>query len=126
MSDSEKPKSWKERKRSIKHKWLMPLIFTEWLCERLSYLLGKWALLDICGHIGRFGVLASIIVGVCVYVMEADERRMKAENERQQAVDQRKANTIRRGRLSILLKEDEVAVEGKMLSKICRKTKSLW
>jgi len=48
-------------------------------------------LLDICGHIGRFGVLVSIIVGMCVYVMEADERRMKAENEQQQAVDQRKA-----------------------------------
>jgi len=91
MSDSEKPKSWKERRQSIKHKWHVPFIFPEWLCERFSYFLGQWALLDICGHIGRFGVLISIIVGICFYVMEADERRMKAENERQQAVDQRKA-----------------------------------
>lgn len=81
MSDSEKPKSWQERSQSIKHKWLVPFIFAEWLCEWFSYILGKWALLDICGHVGRFGVLVSIIVGVCVYVMEADERRIQAENQ---------------------------------------------
>jgi len=91
MSDSEKPKRWPERKKSIKHKWHVPFIYTEWLCECISYFLGQWALLDICGHIGRFGVLVSIIVGLCVYVMESDERRMQAENERQQAVDQRKS-----------------------------------
>jgi len=83
MSDSEKPKSsWRERRQSIKQKWKMPLGYVEWRCEQFSYFLGRWALLDICGHIGRFGVLVSIIVGVCVYVMEADERRIEAENQR--------------------------------------------
>ncbi len=92
MSDSEKPKSWKELSQLITHKWQAPFIYwIEWPCEWISYWLGQWALLEICGHIGRFGVLVSIIVGLCVYVMEADERRMQAENERQQAVDQRKA-----------------------------------
>ena len=83
MNDSEKPKSsWRERRQSIKHKWLVPFVYVEWRCEQISERLGRWALLDICGHVGRIGVLLSIIVGVCVYVTERDERRLEAENQR--------------------------------------------
>ena len=79
MSDSEKPKSsWRERRQSIKHKWLVPFIFPEWLCERLSYLLGRWAFLDILGHAGRL----TILIAVIFYVGECDERRMQSENQR--------------------------------------------
>jgi uncharacterized protein YjbI with pentapeptide repeats len=77
MSDSEKPKNWRERRRSIKHKWLIPFIFPEWLCEQLSYFLGRWAFLDILGHIGRL----TILIAVITYFMGADERRMQAENQ---------------------------------------------
>ncbi|UCC99420.1 MAG: pentapeptide repeat-containing protein, partial [Phycisphaerales bacterium] len=80
MSDSEKPKSWKDRRQSIKHKWLAPFIFPEWLCERLSYFLGQWAFLEILGHAGRL----TILIAVVTYFMGADERQM-------QATDQRKA-----------------------------------
>ena len=79
MSNSEKPKSsWRERRQSIKHKWLVPFIFTEWLCEWVSYLLRQWAFLDILGHAGRLTILIAIIF----YFMEADERRMASENQR--------------------------------------------
>jgi len=47
MSDTEKPKSWQERRQSIKHKWVVPFVYAEWLCERVSYLLERWAFLLI-------------------------------------------------------------------------------
>ena len=79
MNDSEKPKSsWLERRQTIKHKWLVLFIFPEWFCERLSYLLGRWAFLDILGHVGRL----TILIAVIFYFMEADERRMESENQR--------------------------------------------
>ncbi len=78
MSDSEKPKSWKEHKQSIRHKWLVPFMLPGWLCKQLAYFLGQWALLDILGHIGRL----AIFIAVISYLMGADERRMQAENQR--------------------------------------------
>jgi uncharacterized protein YjbI with pentapeptide repeats len=81
MNDSEKPKSsWRERRQSIKHKWLAPLIFPEWLCERLSYLLGRWAFLEILGYAGRL----TILVAVIFYFFEADERRLQSTSLRMQ------------------------------------------
>ncbi|MCP4607584.1 MAG: pentapeptide repeat-containing protein [Planctomycetes bacterium] len=74
MSDTEKPKSWQERRRTIKHKWLIAFIFSEWLCERISYLLEQWAFLDILGHVGRL----TILIAVIFYFMEADERRLQS------------------------------------------------
>ncbi len=56
----------------------MPFIFPEWICERISYLLGRWAFLDILGYAGRL----TILIAVIAYFMEADERRMQAENQR--------------------------------------------
>jgi len=79
MSYSEKPKSWRERRQSIKHKWQAPFIFcVEWPCEWISYWLGEWAFLDILGHIGRL----TILIAVITYFMGADERRMQGENQR--------------------------------------------
>lgn len=87
MSDSEKPKSWKELKQSIKHKWAVPFVYFEWKCEQLSGLLKRWAFLDILGHASRLAILLALIS----YINGCPERRMQAENQRQQAVDQRKA-----------------------------------
>jgi len=78
MSDSEKPKSWKEHKQSIKHKWLVPFMLPGWLCKQLSYFLGQWAFLHILWHIGRL----IIFIAVISYFMGADERRIQAENQR--------------------------------------------
>lgn len=68
--------------QSIKHKWLVPFVYFEWKCEQLSELLKRWAFLNILGHVGRFGILVSFVLGAYYYVTEADQRRMEAENER--------------------------------------------
>jgi hypothetical protein len=113
--------SWRERKQTIKHKWLRPLIFVEWLCERLSYLLGRWAFLEILGHVGRFSILASVVVGVGVYWWEADERRMQAENQRKakhyqawQVINAAQGKRSSEGRIDALqdLNMDKVSLRG--------------
>ncbi len=53
-------------------------MYVEWICEQVSYLLGQWAFLDILGHVGRL----TILIAVIFYFMEADERRIEAENQR--------------------------------------------
>jgi uncharacterized protein YjbI with pentapeptide repeats len=78
MSDSERPKPWKERRQTIKHKWLVPFIFAEWLCEWLSYSLGKWAFIDILGYAGRFAILLAVVS----YVRGCPERQRQAEDQR--------------------------------------------
>jgi len=88
MGKAEKKReSWQERRKKIKHKWAVPFILIEWNCERLSGLLRRWALLEILEYAGRL----TILVAVIFYIRGCDERRMQAESERQQAVDQRKA-----------------------------------
>lgn len=126
MSDSKKPKSWREFKQSIEPKWLrqkwfVPFTWPEWILKWISYLLGQWALLDLCGHIARFGVLVSIIVGVCVYVMETDERQMQAKNQRKtkhyqawQVINLAQGKTGSGGRKDALqdLHKDEINLSG--------------
>jgi hypothetical protein len=70
MSDSEKPKSWRERRQSIKYKLLILVIFPEWLCERISYFLGQWAFLDILARLGHL----AIIVAVISYIVGGESR----------------------------------------------------
>jgi integrase len=56
----------------------VPFVFVEWLCERVSHLLERWAFLDILGHAGRL----TIFIALIFYFMKADERRMQSENQR--------------------------------------------
>ena len=126
MGKTEEPKStWRERKKEIKHKWLIPFIYVEWLCERLSYRLGRWAFLDILGHIGRFSVITSVVIGISVYWWEAPEREKQAENQRKakhyqawQVINAAYGKRSNSGRIDALkdLNEDGVSLMGTNLS----------
>ncbi len=79
MSDSEKPKTWWERRQSIKHKWHVPFIFVvEWPCEWISYWLGELAFLDILARLGHL----VIVVALISYIWGYPERQRQAENQR--------------------------------------------
>jgi uncharacterized protein YjbI with pentapeptide repeats len=87
--------SWQERRKKISKRWKIPFLYAEWRCEQLANLLERWAFLDILGHVGRLGILLSIVTSAYFYVTESNERKvlqelMRAEYERQQAVDQKK------------------------------------
>lgn len=99
MGQAEKPKSsWAERRKTIKYKWLLPFIFPEWLCEWVSYLLGRWAFLDILGHIGRL----TILIAVIFYFMEADERRKARHYQAWQIINAAQGQRGSGGRIDAL------------------------
>lgn len=79
MGKTEKSKEcWRERRKKIKHKCARPFIFAEWICEQVSYFLGRWAFLDILGHAGRLAILFAVVS----YIMGAAERQRQAEDQR--------------------------------------------
>lgn len=94
MSDSKKPKSWRERKQSIKHKWQVPLIFSiEWPCEWISYWLEQWAFLDILKRLGHLAIVVAVIFyikGCPERQMQSENLQMQVENLRQQLANQQK------------------------------------
>jgi len=63
--------TWQQRKRSVRYRWAVPFVFTEWFCEHLSDRLKKWAFLDVLERIGHLAVLVAVVF----YIVEAPERR---------------------------------------------------
>jgi hypothetical protein len=122
MSDSEKPKSWRERRKKIKKKWHVPFIYLEWRCERLSYWLGQWAFLDILGHAGRL----TILIAVIFYIKGCTERQRQAEDQRKakhyqawQVINAAQGKTGDGGRMDALqeLHRDGISLAGVDISK---------
>src|SRR5215472_2816563 len=57
----QRPQSWSERKSSLKHWWMAPILAIEWPFEWLAYVLGNWVLLEILEYLGTFSVLVAVI-----------------------------------------------------------------
>jgi len=111
MSKAEKPdSSWRERKKTIKHKWLTPFIFAEWLCEWVSYLIGRWAFLRILGHAGRL----TILIAVIFYFTESNDRRKAKQYQAWQVINAAQGKPGSGGRIDALqeLVKDRVPLTG--------------
>jgi hypothetical protein len=111
MGKTEKPKStWRERKQDIKRKWLSPFIYLEWRCERLSYLLERWAFLEILGHAGRFVILLAVIS----YIWGIEERRKVKHYQAWQVINAAQGKPGSGGRIDALqdLNKDKVPLSG--------------
>jgi uncharacterized protein YjbI with pentapeptide repeats len=79
MEKAEKIKeSWHERRTKIKKGWHVPFIFLEWNCERLLYLLSRWAFIEILQYASQL----AIILAVISYAKGCTQRKMQAENQR--------------------------------------------
>ncbi|HCO95502.1 MAG TPA: hypothetical protein DIU00_16400 [Phycisphaerales bacterium] len=76
MSDSEKPKSWRERRQSIKHKWLWFFIVLKRLYELLSYWVQHWSFLNFLRNVECL----TILVAVIFYIVGYHERKMQSKN----------------------------------------------
>ena len=62
--------SWKERRMGVRRTWVVPFVFAEWSCERLSAWLAGLAFLDVLERIGHLTVLVAVVL----YIVEAPER----------------------------------------------------
>jgi uncharacterized protein YjbI with pentapeptide repeats len=78
MSDSEKPKSWKELRQSMNNKWPCPYILLAWICEWVWHWLRDWSFIKILERLGHL----AIVVGVLFYIEGCPERQMQAEDQR--------------------------------------------
>jgi len=115
MEKTERPKSWPERKKEIKHKRLTPFIYVEWLCEWLSYLFGRWAFLDILGHVGRL----TILVAVISYIWGIEGRREERHYQAWQVINDAQGKPGNLGRIKALqdLNDDRVYLTSVDISK---------
>ena len=88
----------------------MPFIFSEWLCERVSYLLGRWAFLNILGHAGRL----TILVAVIFYFAEFGSRRKAKHYQAWQVINAAQGQPGSGGRIDALqdLNKDKVSLAG--------------
>jgi len=79
MSDSEKPKSWRERKKTIKHKWHVLFIFQGWILEHIEYCLEHWASFQILTKFLKFGIqymaIFSLLYATMNYSTEYHDRQ---------------------------------------------------
>jgi len=72
MGRAEKSKrSWREYSETVRHKWVIPFVFVEWIYEQTSYILGRWAFLEVLEYLGRLTIIAVIF-----YFMESGSRRI--------------------------------------------------
>jgi hypothetical protein len=62
---------WQARRATVRYRWAVPFVFTEWACEHLSDRLKKWAFLDVLERIGHLAVLVAVVF----YIVEVPERR---------------------------------------------------
>lgn len=116
MSKAKRSKqSWQERRNGIKHKWLIPLIFVEWLCERFSCLLSRWAFLEIMEYVGRLAILFAVVF----YFMGSEDRRKAKHYQAWQVINTAQGKPVSGGRIDALhdLHEDGVSLVGVDLSK---------
>ena len=89
MSDKRQPPpTWKQRKATIKHKWIAPFQRIEWACEWLSYRLSQWAFIEVLEYGGKLAV----VVTALVYIFSWNERKEAAENAKRTADEAKKAS----------------------------------
>jgi hypothetical protein len=86
--------AWRERIVKTTHWFLLPLRLVERACEWFSKLLGRWALLEIMGHLGRLAILVAVIF----WFTESNERRKAKHYQAWQVInsaDGRKSSVVR-------------------------------
>jgi len=64
------PPSWWAFRRSLKHRWLQPLLFIDWLSAWITFGLSRLSFPELLEYCGSF----SILVGVIFYFADAPQR----------------------------------------------------
>jgi len=112
MGKTKKSKrSWQECRKTIKHKWLRPFIFVEWLCERASGFLKKLAIFEILEYAGRL----AIVVAVIFYFSESKDRQKAKHYQAWQVINSAQGKPGSGGRIDAL---QDLASDGVSLGAI--------
>ncbi|HEX3356180.1 MAG TPA: pentapeptide repeat-containing protein [Tepidisphaeraceae bacterium] len=108
--DRERPKRWAEFRTTVKHRWLLPLLFVDWVSEWAAYWLSGLSFLELLEHLGRF----SLLIAVIFYFIEAPERTKMKHYQAWQVINSAQGKGGSGGRIEALqeLNHDHVSLLG--------------
>jgi Pentapeptide repeats (8 copies) len=108
--DRPRPKDWSERRRSVRRRWLIPLVFVDWLSDWAAYALSRLSLLELLEYCGSF----SILIAVIFYFVDAPERTKTKHYQAWQVINTAQGKGGSGGRIEALqeLNQDRVPLVG--------------
>lgn len=110
----ERPESWEECRRKVKHAWAVPLVWIEYGMEWVAYALSNWRFLEVLEYLGSFGVLIAVIF----YFAETGDRLKQKHYQAWQVINSAQGKGGNGGRMEALeeLNADGVPLVGVDLS----------
>lgn len=104
------PDPWPAFRARVKHRWLRPLLFSEWAFQHAAYWLGRWSLLEVLEYVGRFSVLVAVIL----YFAESGEREQQKHYQAWQVINTAQGKGGNGGRIDALeqLSHDGLSLTG--------------
>jgi hypothetical protein len=101
---------WKKFHASIRHRWLLPFLYIDWLAEWTAYGLSRISILELLAYCGHF----SLVVAVIVYFAEAPKRTKMRHYQAWQVINSAQGKGGSGGRIEALkeLNDDHVSLLG--------------
>jgi hypothetical protein len=110
LQHREKPQPLSEAVSRQSHRWTIPFVALDWLCEWAAYYLGQWNFLEVLEYLSSFGVL----VAVSFYFAESGDRVKQRHYQAWQVVNTAQGKGGSGGRIEALqeLNADRVPLIG--------------
>ena len=105
-----RPSSWRDRRTSIRHLWVLPFAALEWIWEWVAFALSNWTFLEVLEYLGSF----SVLVAVVFYFSEAGNRVKQRHYQAWQVINTAQGKGGSGGRIEALqeLNADNVPLVG--------------
>lgn len=104
------PPPWDEVRRQSRRRWMLPLLWADWVFERIAFHLSHWSFLEVLEYASSF----SVVFAVVLYFAESGERRQQKHYQAWQVINTAQGKGGSGGRLDALrqLNEDHVPLVG--------------
>ena len=105
-----RPSQWSIARTQLRHHWLLPLRWVEWMFEWTAYYLSRWSFLEVLEYLGSL----SILVGVIFYYSESGDRIKQRHYQAWQVINTAQGKGGSGGRIEALqeLNADKVPLVG--------------
>ena len=109
-----RPQPWPDQRRSIRHRWTVPVHAVEFAFQWTAYVLSRWAFLECLEYLGILSVLFAVIF----YYSEAGDRQKQKHYQAWQVINTAQGKGGSGGRIEALqeLNADAIPLVGVDLS----------
>jgi uncharacterized protein YjbI with pentapeptide repeats len=106
----ERPLPWGASRAGIRYRWLVPILFLDWLMQWTAFAMSRFSLLEVLEYCGSF----SILIAVIFYFLDAPERTKTRHYQAWQVINTAQGQRGSGGRTDALheLNEDHVPLVG--------------